>query len=479
MARSRLAVVVVWDGLRPDTPSPELTPNLWALRERGVWFADSRAVFPSETRCNVATMVTGCQPGTHGLVANQFYAPELDARRVLNAGDHARLLRLHEVSGGNLLMVPSLGEVLTGAGGTVVVASAGSSGSAHLWNHRAAEGMGLVVNWLMTQPEGLQPEIVKAFGKAPDKAIPNNACCDWATEVFLEALLPTALARRPAVATLWLSEPDVSQHATGLATPEVLAGLRGNDERLGRALRRLAELGLGVEEQDGANLVLLSDHGFSTIEVAPETADSVGEVTGGTVCSYIGVWNCPAERRVEVARHLMHQNWVGPLFVRGDLPEGALPLSAANLDSPRAADVAFSYNWSEATNDRGIRGSAAGHSGPYLANHCTLSPYDMRNTMLACGPGFKGGCVSDIASGNVDLAPTLLHLLDVEAPTVWEGRVLREALAGVSQRPAVERETLGARADLGDCLYEQALEVSSVEGVRYLDRGTVWRHKGG
>ena len=51
MAAER-ACIMVWDGLRPDRVSQEITPNLWRLAEAGVWFERSHAVYPTLTRAN-------------------------------------------------------------------------------------------------------------------------------------------------------------------------------------------------------------------------------------------------------------------------------------------------------------------------------------------------------------------------------------------------------------------------------------------
>ena len=45
------AFVMVWDGMRPDLISPELTPNLWALAEGGVRFPAEQLA--SGGRCSV------------------------------------------------------------------------------------------------------------------------------------------------------------------------------------------------------------------------------------------------------------------------------------------------------------------------------------------------------------------------------------------------------------------------------------------
>ena len=42
----RLVVVVVWDGLRPDFLTPEVTPTLLGLAGGGVWFGASSLRLP-------------------------------------------------------------------------------------------------------------------------------------------------------------------------------------------------------------------------------------------------------------------------------------------------------------------------------------------------------------------------------------------------------------------------------------------------
>jgi len=69
-AAARRVLIVAFDALRPDMVTPELMPNLTAFAETGVRFSHSRAAFPSETRVNQSTLVTGCYPVRHGIVGN-------------------------------------------------------------------------------------------------------------------------------------------------------------------------------------------------------------------------------------------------------------------------------------------------------------------------------------------------------------------------------------------------------------------------
>ena len=82
---ARLVIVFVVDGLRPDAITAADTPTLHRLRAEGVWYANSHAVFPTVTRVNAATLATGGQPGTHGIVGNQIYI-----RRWMRSGPSIR-----------------------------------------------------------------------------------------------------------------------------------------------------------------------------------------------------------------------------------------------------------------------------------------------------------------------------------------------------------------------------------------------------
>ena len=65
-------IVAVFDGLRPDLVTPELTPNILRLAARGTWFREARSVFPSVTRVATTSIATGAPPGVHGIVGNAF-----------------------------------------------------------------------------------------------------------------------------------------------------------------------------------------------------------------------------------------------------------------------------------------------------------------------------------------------------------------------------------------------------------------------
>src|SRR6516225_6898594 len=66
-------VVVVWDGMRPDFVTPELTPTLFKLATSGVRFTNHHSCFPPTTEVNGTVLATGVYPGQSGLVGNHEY----------------------------------------------------------------------------------------------------------------------------------------------------------------------------------------------------------------------------------------------------------------------------------------------------------------------------------------------------------------------------------------------------------------------
>lgn len=150
---------------------------------------------------------------------------------------------------------------------------------------------------------------------------------------------------------------------------------------------------------------------------------------------------------------------------------GALPLCAAGVDCDLAPDLLISPVWRDEANEDGYSGTAWSAPTTKAATHGSLSPWDMRNTLVAAGPGLRRGLVSAVPTGNIDIAPTMLHLLGLPIPNGLDGRVIAEALVdGPDQSQVlIERVTLTAQADRGG--YRQTLQVAKVAHARYIDWG--------
>jgi hypothetical protein len=150
------------------------TPNLVRLIKKGVRFLNHHAVFPTETRVNVASFVTGRNPGFHGIVDNTFRVYDRGTPREVNTGKRQCLAQLDEESGGRLLLAKSLGEILAEHGKKMIAVGVGSDGNAFLHNHKAEETRGLVIHSEFAIPAEEEEEIARRVGAWPPAGIPNT-----------------------------------------------------------------------------------------------------------------------------------------------------------------------------------------------------------------------------------------------------------------------------------------------------------------
>ena len=116
------------------------------------------------------------------------------------------------------------------------------------------------------------------------------------------------------------------------------------------------------------------------------------------------------------------------------------------------------------------RANVAAGGVPYASDHGSMSPWNVRNTLLAWGPGFKRRTTVRVPAGNADVAPTVLALLGLDTAGC-DGRVLREALAGGPDPEQIPVATRVHTVDAGS--YRATLQISEVDGRRYVDKS--WR----
>ena len=498
-AKATLHIVLVLDGLRPDSITAQHTPNLHRLKTEGVAFTNSHAVFPTVTRVNATALGTGSYPSRNGIMGNSIYIPAVDSRRAFSNDDAQKLLRLED----KIVTAPGLAEALMAAGERYVAVSSGSTGSALLLSPNAPRGVGVVINGdffpgeQVAFPKEASAEVLKRFGSAPKKGGATDAydaSVTWAARVLHDYVLPEL---KPRVVVHWMTEPDHIQHGRGVGAPESLKSIRHDDEQVGLLLAKLAALGL----RERTNIMVVSDHGFGhtvhNVNVNDElmTAgllprDESDEVIVASSGQTIGVHvkNRDPKRIAAIVDFLQKQPWCSVIFTArgGGAPhEGAVP-GTFSLDyvflggHERSPDIVFTFPWSSAQNRYGVPGTdyynvSRGKTERVTvdtANHGGIGPWTVTNTMLAWGPDFKRGAVVRTPTSNVDVAPTLLHLLGLRsALAAMDGRPILEALAGGPDEEQVPLETRTVRVSRDG--YSAVLQTSEVAGKRYIDKG--WR----
>jgi arylsulfatase A-like enzyme len=91
--------------------------------------------------------------------------------------------------------------------------------------------------------------------------------------------------------------------------------------------------------------------------------------------------------------------------------------------------------------------------------------------LIAAGPDFKRGETDDLATGNVDLAPTILQIFNIKSPEKMDGRILSEAMTAAMCPQKPETKTIEATKHFQSGTWRQSLQISRVGSTTYLDEG--------
>lgn len=515
-------VLVVWDGMRPDFVTPQYTPVLHELASRGTFFRNHRCTYVTSTEVNGASLATGLHPDGNGIAANVQHNPALSwlgtyATESLDAVRRGDLL-----TDGHYLEAATVPEILQQAGFRTITAGAKPVVFLHDRAFRKVSqaqkdsvtlfrGQSLpraVVASLEKLPEvgpfpvekapesdSTRAQILKYLRLGKEKAVTllygepktppvSRQVDDWTAKALVHGLWKDGV---PKFTLLWLSEPDASQHRSGVGSEDAQAGLAASDRNLRLVLQALSERGV----LSRTDVLVVSDHGFSTVDRGPDVISSLRRAgfiagkqfenpePGDIMVVYLGgstffyVFDHDEQTIRRLVYFLQCSDFAGVIFAAVEI-EGTFPLSQARLDARRGApDVVISTRWNAERNNWDARGMLTAPGGTRgRGAHGSLSRYDLHNTLIAAGPDFKQGFVSDLPSGNVDVPPTILAILGVPAPAPMDGRVLTEAMMGFETAAAeAETQVLEASRDLGFRTWRQTLRLIQVGSTVYFEEG--------
>jgi len=403
----RRVVLVVCDGHRADFVAPELTPNICALAAHGRFFGRHGSVFPSVTRVASASIATGCRPARHGLHGNTMALDEGDGLVVRDVGHPDFRSRMRRATG-ETLRVPTLAQRVAPHGGQIVFSNV-SPGAAFFQD---PDGHGHVYHRDGNYGPGEAPvsdPLTVSHDAAGDREMTERFC----REVLLE--------RRPAVAVLWLCEPDHTMHASQLGSPFHLQAVRDADACVGRVRATVDAM---IADGDEILLLVGSDHGQETIgetiradaklveaglKASLDSTDVVVAPQG-----FSGLVYCAAESgdlSHRVADFLAAQDWIGQVHA-GDA------LDAIGMAPDRRLALAFTLKRGTATNSYGVPGhsllvaaSSDGRVKQGLGSHGGLGRWEQHPFLAAYGSGVAAAGEILTPTSILDIAPTVLgHL---------------------------------------------------------------------
>ena len=307
-ARPHNVILFVPDGLRGQIVTPQTAPAMAEIRDKGVNFRNSHSLFPTFTTANASAMATGHYLGDTGDFSNTIYTgypvgpadgtvtPFLEVDPViLDADEHfggdylneETVLKMARAKGYSTAAIGKLGPTLifdhTDKPGTeglhsiVIDDSTGGKGGVPL-SEEMKTALTKADLPLATPSRGDNGKAGDA--KTPGTLVPNTVQQAYFVDVASKIVLPMFKQRnKPFVLVFWSRDPDGSQHNTGdslntvtpgINGPTSLAGIKNADNNLAQLRKALDDLGLAAS----TDIIVSSDHGFSTISKQSKTSPS-------------------------------------------------------------------------------------------------------------------------------------------------------------------------------------------------------------
>jgi predicted AlkP superfamily pyrophosphatase or phosphodiesterase len=303
-AAPRNLILFVPDGLRGRIVTPQTAPAMAEVRDKGVHFKNSHSLFPTFTMANGSAMASGHYLGDTGVFSNTIFTgytsvpagdtvvPFIENDAVLGDidehfnGDYLNeetLLKMARAKEYSTAAIGKLGPTLqfdhVDRGKTTIVIDDATGGKNGVpISDEMKDALTKANLPLATPSRGDNGKAGDA--KTPGTTSANVAQQAWMADVAAKVVLPMFKARnKPFVLVFWSRDPDGSQHNTGdslntvtpgINGPTSMAGIRNADDNLARLRKALDELGLAAS----TNIIISSDHGFSTISKESKTSAS-------------------------------------------------------------------------------------------------------------------------------------------------------------------------------------------------------------
>ncbi|HSV89101.1 MAG TPA: ectonucleotide pyrophosphatase/phosphodiesterase [Bacteroidales bacterium] len=369
VSNENYVVMLSLDGWRWDYSARVPTPNLDGIATQGVMVEYLKPVFPTKTFPNHYSMATGLYPDNHGIVANNFYCPELD-------------------------MTFRLGDRTT-------VENPVFYGGEPIWV--TAEKQGLITAsyfWVGSEAPimGIQPTYWKQF----DNDVALSAQID--TVIYW---LNLPIEKRPRLITLYSHEPDSHGHDYGPDAPEVDQMLVYLDSLVGDLKTKLNRLPIAGQ----INLIVTSDHGMTQLSAERFVnlsqyvrRDWFERAHGGNPVLMLQPVEGMKDSVYQILRGVENIN----VWKSGQLPKrlnyGNNPRT---LDLVVMADSTWSLGWNPPRENFSTEG---GHGWDNAKK-------DMHTIFYAMGPAFRNNHVHPPFMV-IDLYPLIAHILGLKPAKV-------------------------------------------------------------
>ncbi|OAN62896.1 hypothetical protein A8B79_01320 [Balneola sp. EhC07] len=358
-------LLISFDGFRADYLTKTETPNFDRLIKNGATADGLIPIFPTKTFPNHYAIATGLYPENNGLIGNNMYDPEMDARYSMGNRDAVENPDWY------------LGEPI--------------------WNtvEKAGKKAGTMF-WIGSEApiQNMRPNHWKSY----DGSIANEARIDTVVNWMTREQDPVDFG------TLYFSFVDSQGHRHGPDSEEVIEAIKQADELVGYLMEKL-------ESNESINLMIVSDHGM--IEVSPSrkvTLDDYIDVNKIEIISYSPalMFNVEGEGEVEAFESLKKNEENFKVYLKENIPDRYHLKN--NIRVPEVlmvADEGYTINTKQFFESRGNDYPSGGAHGFDNANP------KMDAIFVAYGPAFK----KEVKLGrfeNIHLYEVMAKILNIE-----------------------------------------------------------------
>lgn len=381
--RAPYVLMISIDGYRHDYTKKYAPRFLSKFAKEGVALRSLIPSFPTKTFPNHYSLVTGLYPGHHGIVANHFYAPDLDLEYKLSDRDAVTNPKFY--SG-----VP-------------------------LWNLSQEQGM-MSATYFWPGSEAPIGDKYPSYWEVYDHGAPHERRIE---KVMSWLRLPEK--NRPHFLTLYFSDVDSAGHRYGPDSAEVKEAIEAVDSSIEKLYAQIEALDFPV------NVIIVSDHGMTEIkrersillndafkkEDEKKLLEDFKTVGSGPIVQfyYEGNDSKKAESLNKLVRILNRSS----SKVRAYKPSKA-PSRWNLAGNPRMGDVFAVSSMGVFIGMKGDRLMPGNHG------YDTEGSRDMHSIFYAKGPAFKSGRIYPSAK-NIDVYPLVAKILGLKLTHEIDGNI--------------------------------------------------------
>ncbi|HYF36016.1 MAG TPA: ectonucleotide pyrophosphatase/phosphodiesterase [Prosthecobacter sp.] len=411
-------------------------PTVKKLAAEGARAKRMECSFPTVTWTNHTTLVTGVQPGKHGVIANAYF-DRAEWKKVPFIPDP--IFNKDEI-----VKVPTIYDL---------VKQAGMSTAGVIWP--ASRGA-KTLDW--TVPDVFEQELFEKYGtpalleEAKAAGIPIEKQMEWCKEGnpgkpkrdYMYSLLAQHIikTKKPNFLAIHLVMLDSLEHGHGRQVPEAYWAANDSDNRVADLVRATEEAGI----RDKTVFVITADHGFITYTktinpnvmlrkeglqkvLLGKTMDKSSKVfamsEGGACFVYVFDQANRDSILADITPKLAAMEGVETVIERKDFAAKVghqlAEQDAREPDLFLSAKDGYSFGDALAETKEIVETETPKGAHGYLQTH----PHMMASFVIS-GAGVRKGVVIE-EMRNLDVAPTMGRLLGVEMPDV-DGRVLEEVM---------------------------------------------------